>query len=138
MNIAEQEFADDLHGSYRRLREQAPTCPVQVGAGREVWLITRYEVRSLIADNRLSSQVGDEDEDGGQGLIFSPISAGMETADPPKHERLRRSIRQLFGIRAVDSGGQWRRRLPRTSSPGSFRPGKPISSKRSPDRWRMR
>ncbi|WP_219506080.1 cytochrome P450 [Nonomuraea ceibae] len=106
MNIAEQGFTDDLHGSYRRLREQAPACPVHAGAGQEVWLITRYdEVRSLIADSRLSSQGEDEEEDGGLGLFFTPISAGMETADPPKHERLRGSIRTHFGARAVAS---WR------------------------------
>ena len=51
----EDDFFQDPHAAYRRLREEGPVIPAITPWERRIWLVTRYdEARALLADPRLS------------------------------------------------------------------------------------
>lgn len=55
----DQEFYQDPHGLYERLREEGPVRPVVMPDGRSGWLVTAYDdARALLADPRLRKEAG--------------------------------------------------------------------------------
>ena len=100
------EFLQDTHDGYQRLRPGGSACPVTLPNGFPGWLITSYDdARRLLADARLSKDVTRATElfpSGNAGGYASPLVKGMLTADPPDHTRLRRLVNKAFTARAVE------------------------------------
>ncbi|GAB1510796.1 cytochrome P450 [Actinophytocola sp. KF-1] len=106
----DREFVDDPYTFYRRLREEAPVCPVVMPRGLKVWLVTRYAdarealtnpalrkdlrpVGHLFERHRTRTSTGDFGAD---------LTAHMLNSDPPDHTRLRRLVAKAFTTRRVE------------------------------------
>jgi cytochrome P450 len=102
----DEEFYQDPHALYERLREEGPVRPVVPPDGRPGWLVTNYdEARALLADPRLSKEAGGLVKllpPGLEGPFISPLMANMLFADPPDHTRLRRLVSKAFTSRAIE------------------------------------
>jgi cytochrome P450 len=102
-----EEFTQDPHGLYRRLRRQGiAACPVILPNDWPGWVGLSYQdARLLLADPLVSKDVT-------RGLrLFPPGTAGgygtpmathMLNSDPPEHTRLRRLVGRVFTSRAVE------------------------------------
>jgi cytochrome P450 len=101
-----QEFTQDPHSLYRRLRPGSPACPVILPNNWPGWVVTSYSgARLLLADPRVSKDVT-------QALrLFPPGTAGgyasemathLLNSDPPEHTQLRRLVGKVFTGRAVE------------------------------------
>jgi len=102
----DDEFIQDPHAFYRRVRNETPVCEAIMWGGVRVWLVTRYaDARALLSDPRLSKDhagVLALLPPGGAGLFGSALDINMLNADPPDHTRLRRLVAQAFTMRAVE------------------------------------
>ena len=100
------EFIQDPHALYRRLRPGDSACPVLLPNGFPGWLVSSYEdARGLLADPRLSTDVGRATRifppDKARGYGMRPM-ANMLTTDPPDHTRLRHLVNKAFTPQAVE------------------------------------
>ena len=87
--------------AYARLREAEP-CKVRLGPDRTAWLVTRYEdVRTAIADYRVSSDDMQEQFPALIPLPPTPRALSFFRMDNPDHARLRRMVIPEFTARAT-------------------------------------
>jgi cytochrome P450 len=88
-----------LDPTYAHLREHEPLARVQLPAGREAWLVTRYaDVRAVYADARFSRVVREDEP-----RVQPPaIGDSLFSMDPPAHTRLRALVAKAFHTRRVE------------------------------------
>jgi cytochrome P450 len=102
----DEDFAQDPHALYRRLRPGGSAHPVTFPNGWPGWLVTSYEdARRLLADPRLSKDLARGVAlfpPGTAGSYASPLQANMLNSDPPDHTRLRRLVGKAFTGRTVE------------------------------------
>jgi cytochrome P450 len=87
---------EDPYPTYRLLRDRAP---VYYNDGRNIWALSRFEDVQLAARDWQTFTTRpsvDLDDTGG---FFDP--GNMIDADPPKHDRLRDSVRAVFAPRRI-------------------------------------
>lgn len=101
-----EEFTQDPHALYRRLRPDESACPVILPNEWPGWLVTSYEdVRRLLVDPRVSKDVTRGVRlfpPGTAGAYDSQMAGHMLNTDPPEHTRLRRLVGKAFTTRAVE------------------------------------
>jgi cytochrome P450 len=106
----DDDFVQDPHELYRRLRADGPVHPVVMPRGLKVWLVTRYaEARALLADPRLSKDSTRARElfqsqasaTGNRGVFASALAGHMLNCDPPDHTRLRKLVNKAFTARTI-------------------------------------
>ncbi|MGX1542774.1 cytochrome P450 family protein [Streptomyces adustus] len=90
-----QEFVDDPHPVYERMRARGPVHRVRTAASGEFWLVLGHaEGRTALADPRLSNDIRHSaawEDDGGNS-----IGLNMVQTDPPQHTRLRALVAKDF------------------------------------------
>ncbi|BAJ28540.1 MULTISPECIES: cytochrome P450 [Kitasatospora] len=87
--------------AYAELRQGRPR-PVRLAGGRRAWLVTRYQdVRSAIADRRVSSDDMAENFPALIPLPPTPRALSMFRLDNPDHATLRRMVIPEFTARAT-------------------------------------
>jgi cytochrome P450 len=101
-----EEFLQDPHALYRRLRSGGSACPVTLPNEWPGWLVTSYEdARRLLADPRVSKDVTRAISlfpPGKARGYGSSLVANMLMIDPPDHTRLRRLVNKAFTARTVE------------------------------------
>ncbi|MEV7521467.1 cytochrome P450 [Streptomyces sp. NPDC091371] len=93
------------HPAYAALREQAPVCRLTPPHGIDTYLITRYDdARDALADPRFSKDMHGalDTYHAVYGSVFDALDDNVLFADPPRHTRLRRSLRTAFTPRRVE------------------------------------
>ncbi|TWP43978.1 cytochrome P450 [Lentzea tibetensis] len=108
----DDDFCQDRHSVYDRLRADAPVCPAVLPNGQRVWLATRYEdARALLAHPALSKDSNRatplyerlaETEGVRRTYIAKVLRDHMLNLDPPDHTRLRRLVGAAFTLRRVE------------------------------------
>ncbi|NYH78045.1 cytochrome P450 [Actinopolyspora biskrensis] len=110
--VLDDEFLQDPHVQYARMRENDPTRRVTTITGMPVWLITRYaEAKAALTDQRLTkdyrgirSVLDRKTEEGADSANFGEsIQAHMLNMDPPDHTRLRKLVVKAFTARRVEA-----------------------------------
>ncbi|WP_412075742.1 cytochrome P450 family protein [Streptomyces xanthophaeus] len=99
------EFRSCPHPAYAALREQAPVCPLTPPHGIGTYLITRYEdARDALSDPRFSKNMRGalDTYHAVYGSFFDALDDNVLFSDPPRHTRLRRSLRGAFTPRRVE------------------------------------
>lgn len=100
-----QEYLDDPHQVFARLREQGPVTETATAQGVKVWLVTRYEdVKVAMTDPRISKAFknapgifkANETEGGDSTGAAAVAPDNMLFNDPPDHARLRRIVVKAF------------------------------------------
>ena len=101
----DDEFVQDPHAAFERLRAERPVTRVALPSGRPVWLVTRYaDARAALADSRLIKDWrslwpgADADPDEGGAAL----DTHMLSTDPPDHDRLRRLVSKAFTTRRIE------------------------------------
>ncbi|WP_433089597.1 cytochrome P450 family protein [Dactylosporangium sp. CA-052675] len=99
-----QEFWNNPHPVYARLRQEAPVHPVMLPNGFEVWLVTRYaDCKAALTDPRLSKRQGAGDNARQLRTSTStPLTKHLLAYDPPDHTRLRRLVSKAFTARRIE------------------------------------
>ncbi|MFZ3474901.1 cytochrome P450 family protein [Streptomyces sp. 4.24] len=92
------ELINQPHAAYRHLRDTEPVHRIAGPGGEPAWLVTRYDdVRSALADPRLSLDKKNAGEGGYRGLSLPPaLDANLLNMDPPDHTRLRKLVSRAF------------------------------------------
>ncbi|MFE2166962.1 cytochrome P450 [Streptomyces sp. NPDC059447] len=93
------------HPAYAALREQAPVCRLTPPHGIDTYLITRYDdARDALSDPRFSKDMHGalDTYHAVYGSVFDALDDNVLFADPPRHTRLRRSLRTAFTPRRVE------------------------------------
>jgi cytochrome P450 len=99
-----EDFYQDPHAYFSRLRADVPVTPAIMPDGERVWLVTRYaDVRAALADPRLQKDwvakltspdwVPDE--------VTKYLNMHLLNSDPPDHTRLRKLVAKAFTPRRV-------------------------------------
>lgn len=99
------EFRACPHPAYAALREQDPVCLLTPPHGIATYLITRFEdARDALSDPRFSKDMrGAMDTyHAVYGSYFDALDDNVLFSDPPRHTRLRRSLRSAFTPRRVE------------------------------------
>lgn len=94
------------HAAYAALREQAPVCRLTPPHGVDTYLITRYDdARDALSDPRFSKNMRGaiETYHAVYGSFFDALDDNVLFSDPPRHTRLRRSLRSAFTPRRVEA-----------------------------------
>ncbi|NUR96038.1 MAG: cytochrome P450 [Kribbellaceae bacterium] len=89
----------------RQLQEEAPLVKVD-SFGKSAWLVTRYDdQRKLLADPRLSSDVGKPGYPSptGQPPRKDGVGIGFILMDDPEHARLRRMVTAPFMVKRIEA-----------------------------------
>jgi cytochrome P450 len=101
-----EEFTQDPHALYQRLRLDGSAFPVILPNDWPGWIVTSYEdARHLLADSRVSKDVTRAVRlfpPGTAGGYASEMATHMLNSDPPEHTRLRRIVGKVFTSRAVE------------------------------------
>ncbi|MBB2934059.1 cytochrome P450 [Amycolatopsis bartoniae] len=103
----DQDFIQNPHAVYERLRTESPVRPVAMPRGLKAWLVTGYaEARALLADPRLSKDNKRVRElfavhRGADSAFVSSLAAHLLNMDPPDHTRLRKLVNKAFTVRTV-------------------------------------
>jgi cytochrome P450 len=100
------DYFQDPHSAFARLRESAPAVSVIMPEGDRAWVVTRYDdVRAALADPRLAKDWAAHMVPGGVDFDADPVRAGLTrhllNLDPPDHTRLRRLVVKAFTARRV-------------------------------------
>ncbi|WP_432746156.1 cytochrome P450 [Streptomyces sp. JH002] len=97
-------FAADPHGTFARLRRDAPVARVTLPEGTAAWVITREaDVRAWMGDPRLSLDKS-HSTTGYQGFSLPPeLDANLLNMDGADHLRLRRLVSKAFTPRRVEA-----------------------------------
>ncbi|MFD3542205.1 cytochrome P450 [Streptomyces sp. NPDC058662] len=93
------------HPAYAALREQAPVCLLTPPHGVATYLITRYDdARDALSDPRFSKDMRGalDTYHAVYGSFFDALDDNVLFSDPPRHTRLRRSLRGAFSPRRVE------------------------------------
>ncbi|WP_411104751.1 cytochrome P450 family protein [Streptomyces sp. cmx-4-9] len=99
------EFRACPHPAYAALRAQAPVCRLTPPHGVDTYLITRYEdARDALSDPRFSKDMHGaiDTYHAVYGSFFDALDDNVLFSDPPRHTRLRRSLRGAFTPRRVE------------------------------------
>lgn len=103
-----QEFVQQSHALFARLRQEAPVTPAKLTRWQNVYLINRYEdVVAAIKDERLVKNPKAVSAKGnGQGMpwmpkAFEPLMHNMLNMDDPDHRRLRNLVHKAFTPRMI-------------------------------------
>ncbi|MEV8530523.1 cytochrome P450 [Streptomyces sp. NPDC051211] len=94
------------HPVYATLREQAPVCLLKPPHGVDTYLITRYDdARDALSDPRFSKNMHGalDTYHAVYGSFFDALDDNVLFSDPPRHTRLRRSLRSAFSPRRVEA-----------------------------------
>ncbi|WP_158886775.1 cytochrome P450 family protein [Amycolatopsis anabasis] len=108
-----EDFIQDRHALYRRLRRETPVRQALMPDGLRVWLVTRYEdARTALAspalskDSRRAAPIHEqrrEEEGGGTPSFLSKVlESHMLNRDPPDHTRLRKLVAKAFTLRRIE------------------------------------
>lgn len=99
-----EDFANDIHGSFRRLREQCPVAYSEKHGGH--WLLTRYEdVAGALKDDASFSSARPPGTDGVAVHIPSmpsPLTVPIEL-DPPLSLAYRRAVHPVLSPAAIEA-----------------------------------
>ncbi|MGW7460203.1 cytochrome P450 family protein [Streptomyces sp. NPDC054797] len=93
------EYRACPHAYYAALRERAPVCLLKPAHGIDTYLITRYDdARDALADPRFSKDMHGalDTYHAVYGSVFDALDDNVLFSDPPRHTRLRRSLRSAF------------------------------------------
>ncbi|MFD7256183.1 cytochrome P450 [Streptomyces sp. NPDC059874] len=93
------------HPAYAALRERAPVCRLTPPHGIDTYLVTRYDdARDALADPRFSKDMHGalDTYHAVYGSVFDALDDNVLFSDPPRHTRLRRSLRTAFTPRRVE------------------------------------
>ncbi|RSS84072.1 cytochrome P450 [Streptomyces sp. WAC06614] len=93
------------HPAYAALREQDPVCRLTPPHGVETYLITRYDdARDALSDPRFSKDMRGalDTYHAVYGSFFDALDDNVLFSDPPRHTRLRRTLRGAFSPRRVE------------------------------------
>ncbi|MET9323459.1 cytochrome P450 [Streptomyces sp. NPDC003038] len=99
------EYRACPHPLYATLREQAPVCLLTPPHGVDTYLITRYEdARDALSDPRFSKNMRGaiDTYHAVYGSFFDALDDNVLFSDPPRHTRLRRTLRSAFTPRRVE------------------------------------
>lgn len=99
------EYRTCPHPVYAALREQAPVCLLTPRHGIDTYLITRYEdAREALSDPRFSKDMRGalDTYHAVYGSFFDALDDNVLNSDPPRHTRLRRTLRGAFTPRRVE------------------------------------
>ncbi|MGW5864821.1 cytochrome P450 family protein [Streptomyces sp. NPDC055239] len=95
-----QDFVDNPHPVYERMRARGPVHRVRTAASGEFWLVVGHEeARAALTDPRLSNDIRHSaawQDDGGNS-----IGLNMVQTDPPQHTRLRKLVAKDFTPRRI-------------------------------------
>lgn len=81
---------------YRRLRREAPVCPVILASGYPAYLVTRYaDVKHVLADPRFSLAAVFHPDAPRLTPVQQPPGS-LLSLDPPQHTRLRSTVARAF------------------------------------------
>ncbi|MFJ4776063.1 cytochrome P450 [Streptomyces sp. NPDC088762] len=100
------EYRACPHPVYAALREQAPVCPLTPRHGVDTYLITRYDdARDALSDPRFSKNMRGalDTYHAVYGSFFDALDDNVLFSDPPRHTRLRRTLRSAFTPRRVEA-----------------------------------
>ncbi len=107
--VLDEQFTQDPHVRYARMRADAPAQRVVTLTGSRVWVVTRYaEARASLADPRLSKDfqrmgvLVRAGREAPEPELTSSIQAHMLNMDPPDHTRLRKLVLKAFTPRRVE------------------------------------
>ena len=102
------DFAQNTHEYFARLRKQRPVCPARLTRFKKAYLITKYEdVVSLLRDDRVvKNPENAKTRSGRSGNIwmprsFRPLMRNMLNVDEPDHRRLRNLVQKVFTVQRV-------------------------------------
>ena len=106
----DDDFVQDPHTLYRRLRAEAPVREVVMPRGLKVWLVTRYaDARDALADPALHKDLRPvrhlfdrHRRKASSGDFGADLSTHMLNSDPPDHTRLRKLVAKAFTMRRVE------------------------------------
>ncbi|MET9604965.1 cytochrome P450 [Streptomyces sp. NPDC006512] len=99
------EFRTCPHPVYAALREQDPVCRLTPAHGVDTYLITRYDdARDALSDPRFSKNMRGalDTYHAVYGSFFDALDDNVLNSDPPRHTRLRRTLRSAFTPRRVE------------------------------------
>ncbi len=103
-----QDFVQQTHSHFGRLRQDAPVTLAQLTRWQSVYLINRYEdVVAALKDERISKSPKAASAKGnGQGMpwmprAFEPLMHNMLNMDDPDHRRLRNLVHKAFTPRMI-------------------------------------
>ncbi|MGW0366155.1 cytochrome P450 family protein [Streptomyces sp. NPDC002990] len=105
MSRGAPEYRACPHPLYAALREQAPVCLLTPPHGVDTYLITRYEdARDALSDPRFSKNMRGaiDTYHAVYGSFFDALDDNVLFSDPPRHTRLRRTLRSAFTPRRVE------------------------------------
>ncbi|GGZ64600.1 cytochrome P450 [Streptomyces subrutilus] len=99
------EYRTCPHPAYAVLREQDPVCLLKPAHGIDTYLITRYDdARDALSDPRFSKDMRGalDTYHAVYGSFFDALDDNVLNSDPPRHTRLRRTLRGAFTPRRVE------------------------------------
>jgi cytochrome P450 len=108
----DEEFLQNPHGLFERLRVEQPVQEVILPRGIKVWLVTRYDdVRAVLVDPTVSKDMLsagpllERHSTAGEPQSFAAelaLAGHMLNTDPPDHTRLRALVNTAFTARRVE------------------------------------
>ncbi|HEY6496496.1 MAG TPA: cytochrome P450 [Trebonia sp.] len=100
------EFTQDPHALFRRLRPEGSACPVVLPTQWPGWLVTSYaDARNLLTDPRVKKdnmELAGLLPPGTASTYGTKLGGHMLNTDPPAHTRLRRLVGMAFTARTVE------------------------------------
>ena len=98
------DFYQDPHAYFTRMRDDGPVTQVVMPDGERVWLVTRYaDVRAALADPRLHKDWAAKLTSPGwvPDEVTRYLNVHLLNSDPPDHTRLRKLVAKAFTPRRV-------------------------------------
>jgi cytochrome P450 len=98
------DYFQNPHNYFARMREKEPVTPVLLPEGSRVWLVTRHdEVRAALADPRLYKDWARKLQPPGwtPDAVAAFLAVHLLNLDPPDHTRLRKLVARAFTAHRV-------------------------------------
>jgi cytochrome P450 len=98
------DYFQNPHAYFARMREKEPVTPVTMPEGGTSWMVTRYDdVRGALADPRLYKDWARKLQPPGwtPDAVAAFLSVHLLNLDPPDHTRLRKLVNKAFTVRRV-------------------------------------